>query len=107
MRATSKRVEGKEGKPSGSSSPSFLGSSVINNPSAKQKMRVRSLVWEDPPWRRKWQPIPVFLTRKSQGHRNLAGSAGGHKRVGDDLAYSPGSSSRTPVLGCSNTILSP
>ena len=25
------------------------------------------------PWRRKWQPIPVFLLRKSHGQRNLAG----------------------------------
>ena len=25
------------------------------------------------PWRRKWQPTPVFLPGKSQGQRNLAG----------------------------------
>ena len=25
------------------------------------------------PWRRKWQPIPVFLPGKSQGQRNLVG----------------------------------
>ena len=25
------------------------------------------------PWRRKWQPTPVFLTGKSHGQRNLAG----------------------------------
>ena len=25
------------------------------------------------PWRRKWQPTPVFLSRKSQGQRSLAG----------------------------------
>ena len=25
------------------------------------------------PWRRKWQPTPVFLPEKSHGHRNLAG----------------------------------
>ena len=25
------------------------------------------------PWRRKWQPIPVFLPRKSHGQRSLAG----------------------------------
>ena len=24
------------------------------------------------PWRRKWQPTPVFLPGKSQGQRNLA-----------------------------------
>ena len=32
------------------------------------------------PWRRKWQPTPVFLPRKSYGHRNLVGySPSGHK----------------------------
>ena len=25
------------------------------------------------PWRRKWQPIPVFLPEKSHGQRSLAG----------------------------------
>ena len=25
------------------------------------------------PWRRKWQPIPVFLPEESHGQRNLAG----------------------------------
>ena len=25
------------------------------------------------PWRRKWQPIPVFLPEKSHGHRSLVG----------------------------------
>ena len=39
------------------------------------------------PWRRKWQPTPVFLPGKSHGQRSLAGySPGGHKRVGHDLA---------------------
>ena len=32
------------------------------------------------PWRRKWQPTPVFLPGRSQGQRNLAGySPWGHK----------------------------
>ena len=32
------------------------------------------------PWRRKWQPAPVFLPRKAQGQRSLAGhSPRGHK----------------------------
>ena len=25
------------------------------------------------PWRRKWQPTPVFLSRESHGRRNLVG----------------------------------
>ena len=40
-------------------------------------------------WRRKWQPIPVFLPGKSSGQRNLAGySPWGHKRVRHNLATS-------------------
>ena len=32
------------------------------------------------PWRRKWQPTPVFLPRESHGQKNLAGnSPQGHK----------------------------
>ena len=49
-------------------------------------------VWDDPwvgkiPWRRKWQPTPVFLPWKSYRQRILAGyGPWGHKRVGHDLA---------------------
>ena len=32
------------------------------------------------PWRRAWEPIPVFLTRESRGQQSLAGySPWGHK----------------------------
>ena len=38
------------------------------------------------PWRRKWQPTPVFLPGRSHGKRSLAGySPWGHKRIGHDL----------------------
>ena len=37
------------------------------------------------PWRRKRQPTPVFLPRKSHGQRSLAGPRG-HKRVRFNLA---------------------
>ena len=34
------------------------------------------------PWRRKWQPTPVFLPREFQGQRNLLGySPWGHKEL--------------------------
>ena len=38
-------------------------------------MQVRSLGWENGkmPWRRKWQPTPVFLPRESHGQRSLEG----------------------------------
>ena len=39
------------------------------------------------PWRRKWQPPPVFLPGKSRGQRSLVGySPWGCKRVRHDLA---------------------
>ena len=39
------------------------------------------------PWRRKWQPTPVFLPGKSQGQRSLMGySPWGHERVRHGLA---------------------
>ena len=38
------------------------------------------------PWRRKWQPAPVFLPGKPHGQRSLVGySPWGHKRVRHDL----------------------
>ena len=33
---------------------------------------VQSLGWEDP-WKRKWQPTPVFLPGESHGQRSLVG----------------------------------
>ena len=35
-------------------------------------MQVQSLSWEDPPWRRRWQPTPVFLPGESHGQWSLA-----------------------------------
>ena len=38
------------------------------------------------PWRRKWQPTPVFLPGKSHGQRSLVDySPWGHRKVGQDL----------------------
>ena len=37
------------------------------------------------PWRRKWQPTPVFLPGKSHGQRSLVGyNPWGHRRVRPD-----------------------
>jgi len=43
----------------------------VKNLPAMQKIWVQSLGWEDP-WRRAWQPTPVFLPGKSHGQRILA-----------------------------------
>ena len=36
------------------------------------------------PWRRKWQPTPVFLPGKSHGQRSLVGYSPWGGRVGHD-----------------------
>ena len=42
------------------------------------------------PWRRTWQPTPVFLPAKSHGQRKLAGHGPwDHKRAGHNLATKP------------------
>ena len=38
------------------------------------------------PWRRKWQPIPVFLPGESHGQRSLQVIVHGVARVRHDLA---------------------
>ena len=51
------------------------------------------------PWRRKWQPTPVFLSGRSHGQRSLLScSPWGHKRVGHDLATEEGKRQPSPVF---------
>ena len=45
---------------------------MVKNLPAMQEIQVQSLGWETS-WRRKWQPISVFLSGKSQRQRSLAG----------------------------------
>ena len=56
--------------------------------SACQCRRCRFNPWVGKiPWRRKWQPTPIFLSRKSHGQRSLVGySPWGYKRVGHNLS---------------------
>ena len=48
------------------------GGSVVKNPPAMRETWVWTLGQEDP-WRRKWQPTPVFLSGISHGWRSLVG----------------------------------
>ena len=53
----------------------FPSDSALKNLPAKKEMKETGF---DPwvrkiPWRRKWQPIPIFLLGKSHGQRSLAG----------------------------------
>ena len=64
---------------------SLTGQSVKNLP-AVQETQVWFLVRKIA-WRRKWQPIPVFLPGKSHGQRSLASSRPwGRQSVGHSLA---------------------
>ena len=48
-----------------------LVAQLVKNLPAMQETQVRSLGWGHP-WRRKWQPTPVFWPRELHGQRNLA-----------------------------------
>ena len=54
----------------------FLGDASGKEPTCqcRRHRRCRFNPWvENIPWRRKWQPTPVFLPGKSHGQRSLAG----------------------------------
>ena len=65
---------------------SSLVAQMVKNLLAVQKTQVWSLGWEIP-WRKKWQPAPVFFPGKFHGQRSLMGySPWGRKRLRHDLA---------------------
>ena len=49
-----------------------LVAQLVKNLPVIQETWVQSLGWEDP-WRREWQPTPVFLSGESHGQRSLVG----------------------------------
>ena len=54
----------------------MLGASLVvqmvKNLPAMQETWIQSLDWKDP-WRRNWQPTPVFVPGEFHGQRSLAG----------------------------------
>ena len=60
----------------------------VTKESTCQCRRLRFIPWVGTiPWKRKWQPTPLFLPGQSYGQRSLVGSSPwGHKRVGYNLA---------------------
>ena len=46
---------------------------TVKNLPARQETLVRSLAEGKMPWRREWQPTPVFLPGESHGRRSLVG----------------------------------
>ena len=81
----------------------LLGGSVVKNPLANAG-DVKGLKF-DPwvgkiPWRRKWQPTPVFLPGKSHGQRSLVGySPGGRKGIEHGLVTKQQHGSPRSYLG--------
>ena len=61
----------------------FPGGSVVKNPPANVGDVHLIPRLGRSPWRRKWQPIPVFLSGKAHGQRSLAGPSprGGKNRT--------------------------
>ena len=51
----------------------FPGDSAVKNPPAMQRRRRLDTCIGKIPWRREWQPPPVFLPGKSHGQRSLEG----------------------------------
>ena len=51
------------------------GGTVVKNPPATvgDARDVGSISGQEDPWRRNWQPTPVFLPGKSHGQRSLVG----------------------------------
>jgi len=49
---------------------------------------------KESPWRRKWQPTPVFPPRESHGQRSLTGYVHGTAKSWTQLATKPPPSSR-------------
>ena len=61
----------------------FLAASVVKNLPANAGDLGSIPGSRSLPWRRRWQPTPIFLPGESQGQRSLAGySPWGHKRFG-------------------------
>ena len=57
------------------------------------------------PWRRKWQPTPVFLPGKSHGQRSLVGySPWGHKES-DTTEWAPAHYVSSPLLSNRNPLM--
>ena len=52
------------------------------------------------PWRRKWQPTPVFLSGKPHGQKSLAGYSSWGCRVGRDLGTKPSQHTYVYVYVC-------
>ena len=80
--------------------------SPTKNPHAMQETQEFDPWIRKIPWRRKWQPTPVFLPGKFHGQRNLAGySPWGHKALDmtDAAQHTQGGSPNPRLVGMHST----
>ena len=88
--------------------PGFPGGSVVKNPPASAgDIRNVGLTpgSKKMPWRRKWQPTPVFLPGKSHGQKSLTGyNPWGHKES-DTTERLEHTDTHTPRLSLISSIL--
>jgi len=60
------------------------GSAAKNTPAAQETRRLKFNPWVGKiPWRRAWQPTPVFLPGKSHGQRSLVGYSPSSQKESD------------------------
>ena len=82
----------------------WFASSVVKHPPAMQRCGFTPWVGKIP-WRRKWQPTPIFLPGKFHGQKCLAGySPWGGRRVGQDLVTKQSILLLLPVLLVPNSM---
>ena len=68
----------------------YLGAAVVKNPPANAEDAKR--YWFNPwfrkiPWRRIWQPAPIFLPGKFHGQRSLADYSSRGRKVSDTTEH--------------------
>ena len=83
----------------------FPGGSVIKNSLQCQRCGFDSWV-RKMPWRRKWQPTPVFSPGTSHGLKSLAGYSSWGRRVGHDLATKQVTSNSLPLVPPGKSLIS-
>ena len=78
------------------------GGSVVKNMPVNAGRILKFAPWVGKfPWRRKWQPTPVFLPGKSHCQRSLGATVPwGRKRVGLDLATKTTTVKKTKCEAC-------
>ena len=74
----------------------MMAQQIKNSPAVRRHRRCWFDLWAGKiPWRKKWQPTPVFLPGESHGQRSLVVTVHGIARVGHDLVTETHSTTQT------------